>query len=63
MYGLSGDGVLVLNHDGLGSPCKQDGYSAGQDGKCLQQAVETHDRTVSRWAEVRIQILGESVKY
>ena len=30
---------------------RQDGYSIGQDGKCNQQAIEIHDRMVSRWAE------------
>ena len=50
---LSGGGVLVLNHDRLGSSSRQDGYSIGQDRKCDRQAIEIHNRMVSRWAEPR----------
>ena len=53
MYGLLGDGILVVNYDRLGSSSRQDSNSIGQDGKCDQQAVEIHDRTVFRWVEPR----------
>ena len=43
-----GSGVLVLNHDRPASASRQEGYSKGQDWKCVRQVVETHDRTVTR---------------
>ena len=48
---LSGGGILVLNQDRTGSFSKQNISSVGQDGNCNRQAIETHDRMVSRWAE------------
>ena len=42
---------LVLKQDRRGSVLTQDGHSVGQDGKCNRQAIEIHDRTVSRWVE------------
>ena len=48
--GLSKSGVQVLNHNRSASASRQDSYSIGQDGKCVQQAVETHNRMVTRWA-------------
>ena len=50
---LSGGGVQALNQDKTESFSRQDGSSIRQDGKCDQQAVEIHDRTVSRWAKPR----------
>ena len=35
----------------MGSFSRQDDNSVGQDRKCNRQAVEIHDRMVSRWAE------------
>ena len=49
--GLSGGRVLVLKQDRKGSSSRQDGNSVGQDRKFNRQAIEIHDRTVSRWAE------------
>ena len=46
----------MLKHDRLGSTSGQDGYSIGQDRKCVPHAVESHDRTVSMWAEPRPHI-------
>ena len=53
VYGLLGGVVQVRKHDRAGSASRQDGYSIGQDGKCVQQAIETHDRTISKWAQPR----------
>ena len=33
-----------------------------QEGKCIRQAVETHNRSFSRWEEARFR-WGGSVKY
>ena len=52
-YNLSGCDVVVLNHGWLGSAFRQDGYSAGQDRNCVRQAIQTHNRTVTRWAQPR----------
>ena len=41
----------MLNQDKTGSFSKQDGNRVGQDGKCNRQAIEIHDRAVSRWTE------------
>ena len=62
--GLSGGGVQVLNNDRSGSASKQDSYSIGQDGKCVQQAIETQDGFQVGRAKVRIQSQwGGSVRY
>ena len=61
MYGLSGGGVLVLNHNRPERSSRQDGNSIGQDEKCYWQAVEIHDRTGK--ANILIQSCGRSVKY
>ena len=53
VYRLSGGGVLVLNHDRLGSSSRQDNNIIGQVGKCDQQAIEIHNRIVSGWVEPR----------
>ena len=45
--GLSEGGVLVFNDDRTTSYSRQDSNSMGQDGKCDQQAIEIHDRTVA----------------
>ena len=47
--GLSGGAVLVLYQDRMASSSKQHGNSIGQEGKCNNQAVEIHDRIVTRW--------------
>ena len=52
-YRMSESGVQVLNHNRPGSASRQDSYSIGQDRKCVQKAVETHDRTVTRWLDPR----------
>ena len=48
---LLGGGVQVINRDRPGNFSSQDGYSVGQNGKCVRQAVETHYRMFSRCAE------------
>ena len=48
---LSGGGVLVLNQDRTGSSSIQDSNSVGQDRKWNRQALNIHDRMVSRRAE------------
>ena len=53
MYGLSGGVVLVLNHDRPAISSREEDQSIGQDGKCDQQTVEIHNRTVLRWGEPR----------
>ena len=40
-----------LTKKGTESSSRQDAKSIGQDGKCNLQAIEIHDRTVSRWVE------------
>ena len=35
------------------SSSRQDGNSIEQEGKCVQRALETHYRMVSRWVELR----------
>ena len=49
--GLSRGGVLVLTHHRTARFSRLDGNSAVQDGKCNQEAIEIHDRMVSRRAE------------
>ena len=49
--GLSGGGVLVLNQDMTTSSSRQDGNIIVQNGKCNQQAIEIHNRTVSSLVE------------
>ena len=34
VYGLSGGGVLLLNHDRMASFSRQEGNTTEQDGKC-----------------------------
>ena len=48
VYSLLGGCVQVLNQERLGSAFTQGGDSIGQDGKCDHQAVETHNRMVTR---------------
>ena len=50
---LSRGGVLVLSQYRTAGFSRQDDKIIGQDGKCDRQAVEIHNRTVSRWAEPR----------
>ena len=63
MSGLLKGGVQVLKHERLGSSSRQDGCGIGQEGKCNQQAIEIHDRTVSKWTEPMVQSHGGLVKY
>ena len=48
---LSGGGVLVLNQDRMAGFSRKDSNSIGQDEKCDQQAIDIHNRMVSRWVE------------
>ena len=45
--------MMVLNPDRPRGASRQEGYSIRQDRKCVQQAIETHNRMVFRWAEPR----------
>ena len=45
----------LLKHDRPGCAYRQDGYSIEKDGKCVQQALDTHDRKVSMWTEPRFR--------
>ena len=49
--------VLVLKQDRMGSFSIQDSYSVKQDRKCNRQAVEIHDKMVSRWAEYKCRVM------
>ena len=51
---LSGDGVLVLYQDRMGSVSRQDGNSIGQDRKINRQAIKIHDWMFYMWVEPRI---------
>ena len=51
--GLSGGGVLELNQDRMASFSRQGDNSFGQDWKRNRQAIEIHDRKVSKWTETK----------